>query len=71
MESESRRGRRLVLVAMVVGLVFAVFAPSAFSAVSVRFGRIAGFRSPGTPAKYDKVGILEIGPARARRTSSC
>src|SRR3954464_15437636 len=30
------------------------------------FQRIAGARSPGTPAKYDKVGVLKIGSARAR-----
>ena len=25
-----------------------------------------GFDAPGTPAQYDKVGVLKIGPARAR-----
>jgi hypothetical protein len=33
---------------------------------AVSFERIAGFKSPGTPAKYNKVGILEAGPKRAR-----
>jgi pimeloyl-ACP methyl ester carboxylesterase len=42
----------------------AVVAPAA--GASVRFERIAGFRSPGTPARYDKVGILEIGSPKAR-----
>src|SRR4051794_14025746 len=32
----------------------------------VSFQRIDGFKSPGTPAKYDKVGILKIGSPRAR-----
>src|SRR3954464_1481039 len=30
------------------------------------FQRIAGARSPGTPAKYDKVGVLKIGSPSAR-----
>jgi hypothetical protein len=30
------------------------------------FQRIKGYNSPGTPAKYNKVGILKIGPAKAR-----
>src|SRR3954469_1235238 len=30
------------------------------------FERIAGFKSPGTPAKYNKVGILKFGPKKAR-----
>jgi hypothetical protein len=32
----------------------------------VRFTRLAGHASPGTPAKYDRVGVLEVGPRRAR-----
>jgi hypothetical protein len=34
--------------------------------VNVSFKRIAGYRSPGTPAKYNKVGILKIGSKKAR-----
>jgi len=34
--------------------------------ISVRFQRIAGFHSPGTPAKYNRVGILETGSPKAR-----
>src|SRR5258705_12177550 len=30
------------------------------------FQRIAGFSSPGTPARYDKVGVLKIGSPGAR-----
>src|SRR3954451_220688 len=33
---------------------------------AARFERIAGYPSTGTPAKYNKVGILEIGPRRAK-----
>src|SRR5690242_7664823 len=39
-------------------------APAA--AATTKFERIAGHKAPGTPAKYDKVGILEIGSPRAK-----
>jgi pimeloyl-ACP methyl ester carboxylesterase len=44
-------------------LALAVAAPAA---AKVSFQRIDGFKSPGTPAKYDKVGILKIGSPTAR-----
>jgi pimeloyl-ACP methyl ester carboxylesterase len=34
--------------------------------VPVRFERLAGYGAPGTPAKYNQVGVLEIGPRRAK-----
>ena len=40
-------------------------APVSSSAARVTFARLPGFHSPGTPAKYDKVGVLKIGPQRA------
>ena len=43
-----------------------VFAATASAATPTRFERIAGYASPGTPASYDKVGILEIGPKKAK-----
>jgi hypothetical protein len=52
--------------AVVVALLIAVAAAAAPAGASVRFDRIAGFKSPGTPARYDKVGILKIGSPRAR-----
>src|SRR4051794_16712629 len=51
----------------VCALAFAaIAAPSASAATSTRFERIAGYKSPGTPAKYNKVGILEIGSRKAK-----
>jgi len=44
-------------------LVLAIAAPAG---AKVSFQRIDGFKSPGTPAKYDKVGILKIGSPKAR-----
>ena len=53
---------RVLSVASALGLTLAV-APAG---AKVSFQRIAGFKSPGTPAKYDKVGILKIGSPNAR-----
>jgi pimeloyl-ACP methyl ester carboxylesterase len=39
---------------------------TATAAVPVRFERLAGFAAPGTPARYDKVGVLETGPSSAK-----
>src|SRR3954471_20853625 len=52
---------RLALASLLALLVLAAPASAA-----VRFERIPGYRSPGTPARYDKVGILEIGSAKAK-----
>jgi len=49
---------------MATGLVLAALIPTAMAAP--RFERIQGFAAPGTPAKYNKVGILKVGPSRAR-----
>lgn len=60
--------RRLALLAAACGTVGAVGAipASGSAAAPVRFERIAGVRSAGTPARYDRVGILEVGARRAR-----
>jgi hypothetical protein len=46
--------------------VIALVAPSPALGTATRFERIAGFKSPGTPAKSDKVGVLETGPRSAK-----
>jgi hypothetical protein len=66
MLSSRRDRRRLALVAMAVGLIVATVAPPAMSDVAVRFRRLDGFPSPGTPAHLNKVGVLEVGPRGAR-----
>jgi hypothetical protein len=60
----SRRLSRLTLSLAVVAC--AVAATPAAAGVPVRFQRVAGFDEPGTPARYDKVGILRVGPSRAK-----
>src|SRR5207249_3263584 len=66
MRSGSRRHRGRALVAAAVGLAFATFTPPARSEAAVRFRRLHGFAAPGTPARLNKVGALEIGPRSAR-----
>ena len=51
---------------MAVGFLVALAARPALSDVDVRFERLDGFAAPGTPADLNKVGVLEIGPKRAR-----
>ena len=68
MRSRSRKGRRLALVGVMVGVTFGTLAPSAMSAVPLSFERIHGFDAPGTPAQYDSVGVLKAGPKSARNT---
>ena len=54
---------RLRTLCLVVSLTFAV--PSSASAAQ-NFQWLAGFQSPGTPAKYNKVGVLKVGPKSAK-----
>ena len=55
---------RRVAVPIAVSLTL-LAAPVSTSSARVAFERLPGFHAPGTPAKYDKVGILKIGPRRA------
>ena len=57
------RLRGICLVTVVLGLALA---PAASAKVRVSFERLKGFDAPGTPAKYDKVGALKVGPKNAR-----
>jgi pimeloyl-ACP methyl ester carboxylesterase len=68
------RARTLVLaVAAVVVAVAALLASSTpaigakqSAGVDVRVRRLDGFSAPGTPAKYNKVGVIETGPSDAK-----
>ena len=66
MRSGSTKARRLALTITAVALACATLAPPAMAKVSVSFQRIAGVKSAGTPAKYNKVGILKVGSKKAR-----
>jgi hypothetical protein len=54
---------RAALVAAVVALVLA---PAASAKVRVSFERMKGYNDPSTPAKYDRVGVIKVGPKKAR-----
>jgi len=41
-------------------------AAAAPAAVAVRFQQLAGFTAPGTPAKYNQVGVIETGASSAK-----
>ncbi len=56
--------RRKTLV--VVLLAGAFMALCAGPAAALKVGWMSGVSAPGTPARYDKVGVIKIGPARAR-----
>jgi hypothetical protein len=59
------RSRRSALAATASVAALAILAPSTTAAVQVRFERIQGLDAGATPARYDKVGVLEVGPRRA------
>ena len=62
--------RRVTLTFFAVAAACATLAPAAPAAggskVTVSFKRIAGVASPGTPGRYNRVGILKVGAPRAR-----
>jgi hypothetical protein len=51
--------------ATLAAAALAILTPPATAAVEVRFERIRGFDARDTPARYDRVGVLEVGPRRA------
>jgi hypothetical protein len=66
--------RKLVWIVAAMALGLATLAPSAGAGsagggqpkVDVKFEQLQGFNAPGTPAKYNKVGILKTGPSDAK-----
>ena len=62
--------RKLVLIVAAVALAAATLAPSAGAGdaqkVDVKFEQLQGFKAPGTPAKYNKVGVIKTGPSDAK-----
>jgi pimeloyl-ACP methyl ester carboxylesterase len=65
MGRSKRRARDLVVTLGAAAAVSAAAAPSAL-ATAVRFERLTGYPAAGTPAKFNKVGVLETGPRSAR-----
>jgi hypothetical protein len=61
----ARISSRVALSAAIAAIAFAAFAGPAPAAVPVKFQRLAGFAAPGTPAKFNKVGVLKTGASNA------
>src|SRR5437764_1929317 len=59
--SPRRLRSALVTAAVLAG---AALAPAGASAAGATW--LKGFHAPGTPAKYNRVGVIKVGPARAR-----
>jgi hypothetical protein len=63
------KARKLALLVAAMALCVASIAPSAGAGgqpkIDVRFRTMKGFESPATPAKYNKVGVIEVGPSDA------
>jgi pimeloyl-ACP methyl ester carboxylesterase len=53
---------RLRTLCLVLPLIFALCTPAS---AAQNFEWLPGFRAPGTPAKYNKVGVLKVGPKSA------
>ncbi|HEY0632802.1 MAG TPA: hypothetical protein VGC98_12160, partial [Thermoleophilaceae bacterium] len=51
--------------AATIAVLVAALAAAAPASAAARFERLAGVKSAGTPAKYDKVGVLEFGAKNA------
>src|SRR5688500_13918398 len=61
-----RGDERRAAISTSIAVLALLVAGAAPAAGATRFERIAGVESAGTPARYDRVGILKVGPARAR-----
>ena len=66
MDSTRTGARGLALLAGIAGIALMAQATPAAAAPKVRFERLAGFKAPGTPARYNRVGVLERGRRHAR-----
>ena len=70
--SRLRRVRRGLLAAMVIGCVpalvssFAPIASAGTPAAPLGVTWMKGFSAPGTPARYNDVGVIRIGPSNAK-----
>jgi pimeloyl-ACP methyl ester carboxylesterase len=62
MSWKSRIGPRIAAATAAVGVMLAVAAPSASAA---KLTWLQGYKAPGTPARFDKVGVLRFGPRSA------
>src|SRR5450755_148711 len=64
MRISSPRSRSFALLSTAAVLAFAASPSPAPAALKVTW--MQGASAPGTPAKYDKVGVIKVGPASAK-----
>jgi pimeloyl-ACP methyl ester carboxylesterase len=64
MKRLSRRVPTFAITALVVGLMCGIASSSASAGNQVQW--MQGYSAPGTPSKYNRVGVLKIGPNDAR-----
>ena len=64
MKRLSRRVPAFAITALVIGLMCGMAASSASAGNRVQW--MQGYSAPGTPSKYNQVGVLKIGPNDAR-----
>ena len=57
--------KRGLKVSLAVG-VLAITGAASASAAPLKVTWMPGFKAPGTPAKYNKVGVIKVGPASAK-----
>jgi hypothetical protein len=58
--------RRVLIVAALAALLASLGSATDAAAASPKVDWMQGVKAPGTPARYDKVGVLRIGPRTAR-----
>src|ERR1700710_2708224 len=63
---DTKQLMRRASLAVAVAALLAAVAGSSASAAPLKVTWMPGARAPGTPARYDKVGVLRIGPRTAR-----
>lgn len=66
MRRRSTRARRTILAVALAAAALGAAAPATMAGVDVRFKRIEGVPSSGTPTKYNRVGVLQTGSPTAR-----
>jgi hypothetical protein len=64
MRGGMQTARKLVRLVVGVALALAALESTASAAIGVTWMR--GFAAPGTPAKYDKVGVIKVGSPKAK-----
>jgi pimeloyl-ACP methyl ester carboxylesterase len=66
MATKGSRTAGLLAAGLAAAVLCSALAASAAAKSQVRFHRIQGVNAPATPSAFDRVGVLEVGPAKAK-----